>query len=160
MSLIELYFKYTKELINTYGAQSVVLMEVGSFYEIYGMLDDNNKIIGSPIEEIALQCELIIAHKKSCVGKKQVVMAGFGNRDYILEKYIKKIQNIGYTVAVYNQDQKGSNTTRSLTNIISPGTYFTSDTQNISNNVSCIWVIGNKLYLQVNRLYMNIQKKM
>ena len=147
MSLIELYFKYTKELINTYGAQSVVLMEVGSFYEIYGMLDDNNKIIGSPIEEIALQCELIIAHKKSCVGKKQVVMAGFGNRDYILEKYIKKIQNIGYTVAVYNQDQKGSNTTRSLTNIISPGTYFTSDTQNISNNVSCIWVIGNKLNL-------------
>ena len=53
MSLIELYFKYTKELINTYGAQSVVLMEVGSFYEIYGLLDDNNKIIGSPIEEIA-----------------------------------------------------------------------------------------------------------
>ena len=52
-------------------------------------------------------------------------MAGFGTKDYILEKYIKKLQDSNYTVAVYEQKEEiPGNIKRELTNIFSPGTYF------------------------------------
>ena len=36
MSLIATYLKLTKEYSDKYGEKTVVLMMVGSFYEIYG----------------------------------------------------------------------------------------------------------------------------
>jgi DNA mismatch repair protein MutS len=91
MSLIKDYFSKTDNLKKKYGEKSVVLMQVGSFYEIYG-IKKKDGIYGSNIEEIANICEIDIANKKTCIGKDNIVMAGFGTKDYILEKYIKKIQ--------------------------------------------------------------------
>jgi DNA mismatch repair protein MutS len=70
-------------------------------------------------------------------------MAGF--KDHLLDKYIKKLQDAGYTVAVYEQDEQCANTTRSLTGIYSPGTYFSTDTENITNNACCIWIETKKI---------------
>ena len=50
------------------------------------------------------------------------------------------MQNAGYTVAVYAQDEQCANTTRSLLGVFSPGTYFSSDTENITNITCCIWI--------------------
>jgi DNA mismatch repair protein MutS len=66
-------------------------------------------------------------------------MLGF--RDYIIDKYVEKIQENGYTAVVYSQDAPSSNTTRSLTGIFSPGTFFSvNNNDEISNNLACIWV--------------------
>ena len=138
MALIQDYFLKTEELKKQYGEKSVVLMQVGSFYEIYG-LKRKGHIHGSNIQEVASICEIDIADKKNCVGKDNVVMAGFGTRDYILEKYLKKIQDNNYTVAVYEQREEAGKIERVLANIFSPGTYFSNESNKMSNNTACIW---------------------
>ena len=139
MALVKDYLKKTEDLINKYGKKSIVLIQVGAFYEVYGLKDDTtDQITGSDIKEFATSCELAISHKNICVGKKNVVMAGF--RDYMIDKYLKKLQTMGYTTAVWNQDEKAAGTTRSLSAVYSPGTYFSSDTVEITNNTMCLWM--------------------
>jgi DNA mismatch repair protein MutS len=113
-------------------------MQVGSFFECYGLKDACNNIYGSNINDFSRICDLNIAEKRVCIGLEQVVMAGF--TQHILDKYVKKLQNAGYTVAVYAQDEQCANTTRSLLGVFSPGTYFSSDTENITNITCCIWI--------------------
>ena len=72
-------------------------------------------------------------------------MAGFGLAQ--LDKYVKKLQEHGYTIAVYTQDIQGKNTTRSLAEVISPGTFFSLETEDTSNTTMCVWlehVKGNR----------------
>ena len=97
------YFKKTEEHQKIYGEKSVVLMQVGQFFEIYGLRDSTTKkITGSSIQDISQKCDLSISNKKVCVGKHGVVMSGFP--EFGLEKYLRKMQDHGYTVAVYVQD--------------------------------------------------------
>ena len=138
MALIKEFFELTKKYEEEYGSNTVFLIQVGSFFECYGLKDNRDLIYGSNINEFARICDLNIAEKRVCVGQEQVVMAGF--TCHFLDKYIKKMQNAGYTVAVYAQDEQCANTTRSLLGVFSPGTYFSSDTENITNITCCIWI--------------------
>jgi len=100
--------------------------------------DNNDNIHGSNILEFSRICDLNIAEKRVCVGADQIVMAGFNYQ--FLDKYVKKMQSAGFTIAVYAQDEQCANTTRSLLGVFSPGTYFSSDTENITNITCCIWI--------------------
>ena len=157
MSLIKEYFELTKQYINEYGKNTILLMQVGSFFEVYGILNPDTKTIsGSCIEDFSKICELNIVEKNTCVGKDNVVMAGF--KDMQIEKYIKKIQDAGFTAVVYVQDEAAKNTTRSLGGIFSPGTYFHTETQNLSNSISCIWIdlIENKLLMKGKHVVVGV----
>ena len=47
MTLVNTYLKYTSELKKNYGDKSIVLMQVGAFYEVYGLQHpETNEIIG------------------------------------------------------------------------------------------------------------------
>jgi DNA mismatch repair protein MutS len=149
MSLITEYFELTKRYQDEYGDNTILLMQVGAFFEVYGIYDkDNDIIISSKITEFSQICELNIVDKNTCVGKNNVMMAGF--KDFMIEKYLKKIQDAGFTVVVYTQDENIKNTSRSLAGIFSPGTYFQTDTQRLTNSISCIWInlIENKVLLK------------
>lgn len=142
MTIIQDYLKLTQELINNYGPKSLVLMQVGSFFECYALLEKDGSYKGSQIKEFAEINDMTISKKNICVGNCNVVMSGFGLPQ--IEKYIKKLQEHGFTVAVYTQDCQSKNTTRSLSCIYSPGTYFSHDSQEISNNITCIWIHYSK----------------
>ena len=142
MTIIQDYLKLTQELIETYGDKSLVLMQVGSFFECYALLEKDGSYKGSLIKEFAEINDMTISKKNMCVGNHNVVMAGFGLPQ--LEKYIKKLQDNGFTIAVYTQDSPSKNTTRSLACIYSPGTYFSQDSQEISNNITCIWIYHSR----------------
>jgi DNA mismatch repair protein MutS len=142
MSLIRDYFDKTKKHIDEYGELTIVLMQVGAFFEVYGLKDNNDLIYDSNIIDFSRICDLNVVDKRVCCGPNQVVMAGF--KDHLLDKYVKKLQDAGYTIAVYEQDEQCANTTRSLTGIYSPGTYFSTDTENITNNTCCIWIETKK----------------
>ena len=148
MTIVKEYLDYTEKWKKEYGEKTLVLMQVGSFFEAYGLLDKDNNIYGSCIVEFAEINNMIIARKNICVGKARVVMAGFGLAQ--LEKYIRKLQECGYTVPVYTQDTPSKNTTRSLHTIFSPGTYFSNDTKELSNNITCIWIHYSKAVLGLN----------
>lgn len=136
MSLIQDYFQKTKKHIEEFGELTIVLMQVGAFFEVYGLKDKNDSY--SNIIGFSKICDLNVVDKKASCDYGTVVMAGF--KDHLIDKYVKKLQEAGYTIAVYEQDEQCPNTTRSLTGIYSPGTYFSTDTENITNNTCCIWV--------------------
>ena len=139
MALVKDYFEKTKYYKQEYGEKTLVLMQVGSFFEVYGTQHPNTgQITGSSICEFSRICDLNIAEKNICVGNQNVIMAGFSLSG--IDKYLKKLQDESYTVAVFVQDEQAKNTTRSLAGIWSPGTFFPSDSPKITNNILCIWV--------------------
>jgi DNA mismatch repair protein MutS len=149
MALIKEYFELTKKYQEEYGENTLLLMQVGSFFEVYAIRDKKtNSISGSKICDFSLTCELNMVDKNVCVGKDNVLMAGF--KDIMIEKYLRKMQDSGFTVVVYTQDQAAKNTSRSCAGIFSPGTYFSSEPTRLTNNLTCIWVdlIENKVLLK------------
>jgi len=149
MALIKEYFDLTQRYIDEYGDNTILLMQVGSFFEVYGKLNKaTEKISESNIEDFSKICELAIVEKNVCVGNQDIVMAGF--KDFMIEKYLKKLQDAGYTAAVHVQDEAAKNTTRSCLGIFSPGTYFSMENKALTNNLTCIWVslIENKIFMK------------
>ncbi|MCJ7801231.1 MAG: hypothetical protein MUP82_02605 [Candidatus Marinimicrobia bacterium] len=149
MALIKEYFELTKKYQDEYGENTILLMQVGSFFEVYGLNSERGETITkSRIVDFSQICELNIVGKNTCVGTDNVLMAGF--KDMQIEKYIKKIQDAGFTAVVYAQDEAAKNTTRSLAGIFSPGTYFHTETQVLSNSITCVWIdlIENKTFLK------------
>jgi DNA mismatch repair protein MutS len=133
MALVTEYFQLTKQYQTEYGPNTILLMQVGSFFEVYGNTSNDTKIL-----EFSSICELNVVDKNTCVGNHKVSMAGF--KDLQLEKYIKKIQEVGFTAVVYVQDESAKNTTRSLAGIFSPGTFFHTDSTVLTNSTTCIWI--------------------
>ena len=152
MALVKEYFDLLNNYQSDYGLNTILLMQVGSFYEVYGILN-----INSQINEFARICELNIVEKNCSIdlslnnntkSLQKVIMAGF--KDIMIEKYIKKIQEAGFTTVVYNQDEQIKGTTRSLAGIFSPGTYFQNDSITLTNNLTCIWIelVDNSLFFK------------
>ena len=146
-SLTDEYFRISREYSNKYGQKTILLMQVGSFFECYSRADANNNIADANMREFCTVCDL----NTSITNGR--CMAGFpftcNFRDYSLERYVKKMQDRGYTIVVYVQDGQGANTTRSLYCIYSPGTFFSSDSAVLSNNTSCFWI--ERLKIGVNK---------
>lgn len=143
----EWYFELTKEYQEKYGDTTVILMQVGSFFESYGVKNKKTgEITHSNIADYCYLCDLSISEKKiqlddNCV----LVMAGF--RDNCLDKYLEKMMMVGLTAVVYEQKDdiecKNGKKIRELQGVYSPGTYISYDTDNsqkLSNNIMCIWL--------------------
>jgi DNA mismatch repair protein MutS len=138
MGIVEDYLNLTTQWKKEYGEKTLVLIQVGSFFEVYGLRDSNGVIEGSNILEFSSICDMLVSPKTQQLNKKQVMMAGFGLSQ--IDKYVKKLQDAGYTIVIYTQDIQSKNTTRSLSEIISPGTFFSSDNNQLTNNVACVWL--------------------
>jgi DNA mismatch repair protein MutS len=155
MAIVQDYLDLTKKYQSEYGEKTIVLMEVGSFYEVYALIKPDGNYtgtealvtgtttyIGSQIEDFVKINEMVIAKKPNVlVGKLQVVMAGMGTA--YAEKYIQKLQDHNYTIVIYKQDPINK-TTRNLSEIISPGTYFPLDSVKLTNSIMCIWLYYSK----------------
>ena len=144
MSFIKDYFTLTNQYTEEYGQNTILLMQCGAFFEVYGLKDKNDAIYGSNICDFSRICDLNVVDKKVCVGNDSVVLSGF--KDHLVDKYIRKLQDNGYTVAVYaqNDDPVAGQITRSLLGVFSPGTYFSVDTDTITNKTCCIWIQTQK----------------
>lgn len=169
MSLIKNYLSLTKKYIDEYGTLTIVLMQNGAFFEVYGLKDNNDNIYGCQIVEFSRICDLNIVDKKAAgdkhvlIDNDKVVNAGF--KTHLIEKYIKKMQDSGYTIVVYEEtdefDPITNNKIRNLTGIYSPGTFFSYDTELITNISCCIWLevkkptlksLSKHIYIGVSQL--------
>jgi DNA mismatch repair protein MutS len=136
------YFQITDEYRAKYGERMVLLMQVGSFFEVYGMKNTENSIVmGSVIVSFAQICQLVVSEKTTQYQNHAIVMSGF--RDYALEKYLQKITENGYTAVVYVQEKVGKKVRRRVFHSVhSPGTYVPYENEvsmQTSNNIMCIW---------------------
>ena len=117
MALVNEYFDLTKKYKRIYGDKTIILMQVGAFFEVYAIKHTNPtnntyEYRGSDISEFSAMCDLAIANKKTNLApNQQVVMSGF--RDYQLDKYLEKLESFGFTSVVFKQDAQGKNMFRS-----------------------------------------------
>ena len=123
---------------NEYGQKTIVLTAIGSFAENYSLVNEDGSYTSSVFQDFVTICDLMVGKKNMFVDGKQLLMAGFGLAQ--IDKYVRKLQEHDYTIVIYKQDVNGKNTTRSLAEIISPGTYFGQETQELSNNIMAIWL--------------------
>lgn len=149
MALAREYFELHAKYNKIYGEKNtILLMQVGAFFECYGLYNEEiGEMIGgsSNIDAFCRICDFHKADKHVSIDGKPVFMAGFGI--HMIDKYLNKLQQAGMTIVVYVQDEQKSNTTRSLAGIYSPGTFLSSDVgiqtngQNtLNNHIMCIWV--------------------
>jgi DNA mismatch repair protein MutS len=136
------YFRITREYQEKYGKNTVLLMQVGSFFEIYGLKEQKTgDVVGSEIIAISNICQFNVSEKKAVHENTQVLMAGFP--DYRIEKYLQKITENSFTVVVFVQEKNEKNTRRIFHSVHSPGTFLSYDTDSspqITNNIMCIWM--------------------
>ena len=153
-TIYEKYLDHTKKYKELYGAKTVILMMVGSFYELYGLKTDPSRSIA----DVAKLCQLNTSEKKKgVVDGHQVLMAGFP--EYTLEKYVQIFSDAGYTSVVINQDEenskKGDKKKHMIHSIYSPGTYIPaiSDSTEKSNNIMCVWI---STYMPLHKTRANL----
>lgn len=168
MSIVLEYLEISKKYQDIYGEKTILLFQVGSFFEIYSFIISKTNEISkiSNIENVSEICNLNIARKSNHIGenidnntedieffpsnpkdisrwvkslpKSEVVMSGF--RDYSLDKYVQILTDAGYITIVYVQDKNGKDIIRKLDHVYSPGTYISEKLSNVlSNNIISIW---------------------
>ncbi len=136
------YLEYESNYSKHYGSKTIVLMMVGSFFEVYGLKNDASAII----HDFSRICQMNISEKKKVLvngptGPSPVLMAGFP--EYTLERYVQKLSDAGYTSVIIVQDEdnsvQGGKKKHMVHSICSPGTVI-ADTNVLSNNTMCIWL--------------------
>jgi DNA mismatch repair protein MutS len=139
--IFEEYFKAQLELEEKYGSQSIVLMMVGSFYEIYqvdlpnvriGKAEDANDILGMNMTK---------KNKSKAHARNNPYMVGFP--DYAIDEHLGKLLRKNFTVATFDQydqaytDQNGKQRQRKIrkcSHVYTPST-FVDDTLTDENSL-------------------------
>jgi DNA mismatch repair protein MutS len=134
---IELYNKYKK----LYGEKSIVIMEVGMFYEMYSLNDGNN---GPPLNELSSLLNILYTKKNKNVkeiSQKNPYMAGVPIHS--IDKYIDILIKNNFTIIIVNQydNEMGSKSKkiRKVDEIISPSTYVNDVVSYKSNYLMVIY---------------------
>ena len=122
--LLTEYFNLQKKGENKYGENTVVFMEVGSFYEIYEVDCQEGRV--GKAKEIAgvLNIQVTRKNKSKDHGPRNPYMMGFPN--YAVEKFISRLIQNNYTIIKVNQHDipNSDSKDRKVDKIYSPATYI------------------------------------
>jgi len=138
-SIIEQYLQATVQAKIDYGPDTIVLMQVGGFFELYGLEQPDGQVTGSDIVKVCKFLELAVVHKSNAYKGQPIMMAGFvvGNVD----KYLTRLQSENYTTVLMPQVQgKDGSFDRKVAEVISPGTYCAPEPTVLTNFIACIWL--------------------
>ena len=158
MTIYNEYFKLTAHHRKEHGDNTVILMQIGGFYEVYGCrINGVFSDVHSKLYDISRKCDLKIADKSDIVDNGvNATLCMIGFRIYSIEKYLHIIINSGYACVVYDQDEQKSGTTRSLQAVYTPGMYFDEQETIITNTIVSCWLHKFKNNLIVGLSCINI----
>ena len=125
------YIVFYKQYTQTYGPKTAIFLMVGSFYELYDILDTTTGKTVCNIREIVDHLGIQLSHKKGEFGPHEDgLFAGFP--DYVLHKWAGRLTSSGWTVVIVDQhkDMRGKVKERKVSRILSPSTHI----ENISAN--------------------------
>lgn len=135
MTVVDDYLKYTDEYKLELGENTVVLMQIGSFFEIYSDVKDDKDI-----HRVANILNIIVSKKNKKIDgvcRKNPLMAGFPM--LMLDKYVELLIKESFSVVVVEQVTDPPNPAREITKIWSPGTYpgIVSTNEDANNIMFC-----------------------
>ena len=140
----EIYFELQKLYEEKYGPNTVVLMEIGSFFEIYEVNNESLKI--GKAKEIAEFLNIQLTRKSKAILENSItnpLMAGVPSVS--LDRYLSKlVQSNKYTVVLVRQKGLPPKVKRYISNIISPGTNFDYQNESSENNIVSILIDYNR----------------
>ena len=124
--------KYRKE----YGENTIVLMQCGSFYELY---DDGSKQTDLRMIGELLNIQVSRRNKSILeVSRNNLEMAGFPS--YTLNKFLNILVSNNFTCVIVSQTTAPPNPKREVTDIVSPGTYIEDDIKVDSNFLMSVFI--------------------
>ena len=135
-NIVSEYISSHNEYIKKYGEKTVVLMQVGSFFEMY-----MTNTAGPNLKEISQMLNIVCTKKDKSVLEvsiKNPYMLGFPL--VASDKFITIFIQNGYTVALIEQVTPPPEPKRKCTNVFSPST-FISSTPNVDTNYAvCLYL--------------------
>jgi len=122
--LTEIYFDLQLFFEKKYGSNTVVLMEIGSFFETYEV--NNEELQIGKAKEISELLNIQLTRKNKSIIENSTsnpLLAGVPSVS--LERYLNRIiQTKKYTIVIVRQKGEPPHVKRYIANIISPGTNF------------------------------------
>ena len=130
--IYDIYLDIQEKYEKIYGDNTIVLMAVGEFREIYGF--DLNGIKQGKAHEISSKLNILLTSKNKSKphAKDNPYMCGFNI--HCEDRFIELLINLNYTCIMVDQTTKNehfNNMNREVTQIISPATYL--DSNKVSN---------------------------
>ena len=142
--LTEIYFELQKHFESKYGENTIILMEIGSFFELYEVNNDELKI--GKAKEIAQLLNIQLTRKNKTILENSVknpLLAGVPTVS--IERYLARlIETKKYTIVMVKQKGLPPKVQRYVSNIISPGTNFEYQTEAIESNLVSLTVDENQ----------------
>ena len=131
-NILKEYLNHHNKYTQIYGGNTIVLMMVGQFYEIYAVINDEIHV-GPDLNKLSDILNIQIARRNKNIQEisyQNFLMMGFP--DHALLKFRNILLNHNYTIVKVDQITSPPNPERAVTEIISPATiidqYNKSDT--------------------------------
>jgi len=142
--LTQTYFDLQRHFEEKYGRDTVVFMEIGTFYEVYEVNNDEEQI--GKAKEIAELLNIQLTKKNKSIienSDKNPLLAGVPAVSF--ERYLNRlISEQKYTVIVVKQKGSPPKISRYVAQIVSPGTNFEHIVDNDDNYIVSILVDKHK----------------
>ena len=133
--LTQIYFDLQRYFELKYGSNTVVFMEIGTFFEVYEVNNDTEQV--GKAKEIAELLNIQLTKKNKSIvenSDRNPLLAGVPAVSF--ERYLSRlIQEEKYTVIVVKQKGKPPKISRYVSQIISPGTNFDHIIDNDDNYI-------------------------
>ena len=130
------YIEYYKKYKKVYGEKTVILMEVGSFFELYAENEETTNI-----SEICSILNIQSTRKNKSIlesSRSNPIMAGFPSHS--LKKFIDILLHEQYTIVLVEQVTPPPNPERKVTQVLSPATYMEPGSSFSSNYLMCFYI--------------------
>ena len=137
MTIFDEYVAHCCKHRRLYGDRTVVLMEVGSFFE----MNDDGKGNGSDVRGISALLNIVCTKKNKNipeVSRTNPLLAGFPTG--ALRKYLPVLLEHGYTVVMVTQTTPPPSPKRAVTKIYSAGTFVDDISSPQSNFLMSVYV--------------------
>ena len=142
--LTQTYFDLQRYFEDKYGINTVVFMEIGTFFEIYEVNNDETQV--GKAKEIAELLNIQLTKKNKNIienSDKNPLLAGVPAVSF--ERYLSRlIQEQKYTVIVVKQKGNPPKISRYISQIVSPGTNFDHIVDNDDNYIVSILIDCHK----------------
>ncbi len=135
-NIVQEYINYHNLYFEKYGDKTIVLMQVGSFFEMY-MTNE----AGPKLKELSQLLNIICTKKDKSileVSIKNPYMIGFPLVSS--DKFITLLIQNGFTVILIEQVTPPPDPKRKVTNIFSPSTYISPTPDNDTNYAVCLYL--------------------
>ncbi len=122
-NLIEQYFELQIEFEKKYGPNTIIMMQVGDFFEFYGVDNETEKI--GDLIRLAEILNIILSRRNKKVlenSRENPQFCGFPIEK--TQRFLNVLLQNNYTVVVVEQTEDCQGTTREITAVHSPGTYI------------------------------------